>query len=155
MENNDFMVYTNKAVFIPNNDNLLVPGELLKGEIFYKFDKISYKIKGIESLEQKIKRICLLIIRKNEYAVGLEYEYKKSSAPVVVIKSKNIKELVSMCKKNNIKIVHNKTLALRLYKVEEIDEIISSEVWVYMARIFSKILKKDKDKVFSKRINYA
>jgi type III secretion system FlhB-like substrate exporter len=122
-----------------NYDDLLIFDKYLKGEIYYNFNDTPF--------ENIIKRMCLLVVRKNEkneYAVGLAYEYDKPRAPKIILKSKNVKGIISCCKKNDIAVELDKSLALALYEDGEIEQIVPSKYWEYIAKIFVKIMKKDK-----------
>jgi flagellar biosynthesis protein FlhB len=136
-----------KCVFISDNDILKNSDDYLKGNVFYKFNSLPYK--SIESIEKKIKRMCLLVVRNNECAVGLEYETGKISTPVIVLKSENVSEIISVCKKYDITIKRDKKLALALYQYGEIEQIIPNRYWGYTAKVFVKIGEKDK-KFFEK-----
>ena len=140
-----------RFIFIPNNDNLILSDTGIKGNVHYKFNDTPYKIATTIPSEEKIKRICLLVVKKNKYAVGLEYTYGEDFTPVVVFRTENTKETVLLCKKNDIKIIYDDTLAMALYKHGEIDEIIPTELWENTAKLLAKIMKSDKK--FLKRIS--
>jgi flagellar biosynthesis protein FlhB len=141
-----------RFVFIPSNDNTMPFGNGFKGDIYYRFNDTKYETATTKTLEEKIERLCLLIVSKNKYCVGLEYICGELIAPVVVIKTDNVNEMVSLCKKNDVIIVHNKKLTEVLYKDGEIEEIIFVELWTHTAKLFQKLMKNDKN--FSMRIKY-
>jgi flagellar biosynthesis protein FlhB len=139
-----------RFIFIPSNDNFTEYRGGLKGDIHYRFNDTKYETKNTKPLEDKIKRLCLLIVSKNRYAVGLEYILGKMIAPVVVIKTDNVKETVSLCKKNAVKIIYNKKLTEVLYQQGEIEEIIPVELWENTAKLFKRIMKRDKNFLMNK-----
>jgi len=96
-------------LFIPDDDNLMLSDAGIKGGIHYKINDTPYKIKVIVPFEEKIKRICLLVVKKNKYAVGLEYTYGENATPIVVFKTDNTKETISLCEKKSIKIIYDDT----------------------------------------------
>jgi len=141
-----------RFIFITSNDRLILSDAGIKGNIHYKINDASYKITTVIPFEEKIKKICLLVVKKNKYAVGLEYTYCENSAPVVVFKTINTKETFSLCEKNDIKIIYDDTFAAVLYEHGEIDEIIPTELWENTAKLLARIMKGDKK--FLKKIKF-
>jgi type III secretory pathway component EscU len=134
-----------RFVFFPGNDDMMPSSNGLKGDIHYRFNDIKYETTTTKPLEDKIKRLCVLIVSKNRYAVGLEYISGETTAPVVVIKTENAKGTILLCKENAVKTVYNKKLTEALYKDGEIEEIIPVELWENTANLFKMLMRRDKN----------
>jgi flagellar biosynthesis protein FlhB len=132
-------------IFIPDKDNKFMTESLLKGNIYYNFFTGEYKT--IESLEEKINKLCVLIVNKNKFAVGLEYICGEFKAPVLILKTFRVKWITKICKDNGINIVYDEKIATHIFYYTEEHSIIPSSIWEDVAEVFVKILMA-KDKTF-------
>lgn len=141
------------SVFIPDGNNKPMAGELLKGNIYYNFFNGKHEsIKPVEPLEEKINKLCILIVSKNNFAVGLQYICDESTAPVLLLKTYDVKWITKICKRNRISIIFNKKLAEYIFYNNKEYSVVHSDIWEDIAKIFSKLMNKDK--TFAKKINY-
>jgi type III secretion system FlhB-like substrate exporter len=142
------------AVFVPDNENKLMEESLLKGTIHYNFSNEKYKtIESQEILEERINKICILFADKNKFAVGLEYIYRESAAPVLIIKTSGVKWITQICKDSGINIIYDTIITKYIFYHTEEHSEISPDIWEYVVEIFAKLIK-DKDTAFLKRIKY-
>jgi len=137
------------SIFISDKSNKLDYGSLLKGNVYYNFNLGNYKTVN-KTLEEKICKICVLIISKNKLAVGLEYCFDWYDGPVLALKTYGDKWITKVCKKNKIYIIYNKKLAEKIFFNNEENSVISTEIWEEIARTFVSI----KDKTFWEKIKY-
>jgi type III secretory pathway component EscU len=136
---NNFIV--GNSLFIPDKDSKFMWRNLLKGDIHYNFLTGEYKtIESPESFEAKINRLCILFVNGNKYAVGLEYIYQKSEAPVLILKTSRVKWITKICKRKGIDVIYNKEIAAYIYSHTEEYSIIPSSIWEPVATIFADIL---------------
>jgi flagellar biosynthesis protein FlhB len=113
---------------------------LVKGEIHYKFNSQNYSTIG--NFTEKIKKLVVLIVSRNEFAIGLKYECPNDSAPILLVKEEgNITALIQLCKENSIVVVYNKKICQQIFNVTEIGDTISSIFWKNVATIFAKAIK--------------
>jgi flagellar biosynthesis protein FlhB len=94
----------------------------------------------------KVPDATVIITNPTHYAIALEYDTKKSGAPVVVAKGLDrialkIRELAT---ENNVPIVENRPLARAMYETAELDQEIPEEHFKAVAEIISYVysLKK-------------
>jgi flagellar biosynthesis protein FlhB len=137
-------------VFIPDSINKFIPGNPIKGGIHYKFNDTLYKT--LEPAVKNTDKLCILVISRYKLAVGLQYIYGKITAPVLLLKTANVKQAVAICKKYDIDIIFNKKVAEYIFNNTEINETIPPVMYEKIADIFSRVLKADNK--FAKKINY-
>jgi flagellar biosynthetic protein FlhB len=137
-------------VFIPDSTNEFIPGNPIKGEIHYKFSDALYKT--LEPVVKEIDKLCILVISRNKLAVGLQYVYGGIAAPVLLFKTVNIKEAVTVCKKHGINIIYNKKAAEYIFNNTEINETIPPVMYEKVADIFVRLIRANNE--FAAKINY-
>lgn len=118
--------------------------------------QIHYEIdisKPNETIEQKLKRICLLIVNKNNYAVGIEFTCGKPDPPVLILKTLSVNWIKKLCKENNISIVYNKKIAAHLFFKTEEYTMIPMKMWQKIADIFAEIIESNNE-YFINKIKY-
>jgi len=139
-----------KYFFVPHFNNFSLPDTICSGEIHYPLNAIKYET--LENIEDKVNKLCVLIVSKNKCAVGLEYDMKLHEAPVVLIKEEKYSLLVKLCKKFDVAIEYKKKLAEYIFINTEKNESVSPEIWPKIANLFSDI--SEKDAKFKEKINY-
>jgi tetratricopeptide (TPR) repeat protein len=71
-------------------------------------DILHAKVLGLESYDNKLERICILIVSRKELYVALEYKRKISIAPKLVLKGTDFGNIIFDCKQRNIAVKYNK-----------------------------------------------
>ena len=138
-----------KYFFVPYFNNFSLPDTICSGEIHYPLNNIKYET--LESIEKKVKRLCVLIVSNGKCAVGLEYDMKLHEAPVVLIKVEKYYSLVKLCKKFKVPVKYKRKLAEFIFCNIEKNESVTSEIWPKIANLFSVISEKDvkfKEKIY-------
>ncbi|GHT70096.1 hypothetical protein FACS1894110_20910 [Spirochaetia bacterium] len=126
------------GAYMPIKSSL--PGYLFRADIFYKFNDKNYVT--IENRAEKIRKLFVLIVSRDECAIGLEYEHKIAHAPILSIKEeKNITALIQLCKENNIVVAYNKNICRQIFKTTDIGDTIPGIFWENIATIFVKAIK--------------
>lgn len=122
----------------------------------YKDTEGDPKIKArIRSLQMKmahnrmmsaIPKADVVVTNPTHYAIALEYNRLKSSAPKVVAKGVDFVafKIREVAQNNNIPIVENPPLARALYKLVPIDGIIPSDMFVAVAEVLAYVYNKNK-----------
>lgn len=114
------------------------------------------KIKAqIRSIQMKMARQIMMsnvpkadvvVTNPTHYAVALEYDRSKTSAPKVVAKGVDFVafKIREIAQNNKIPIVENPPLARALYKLVPIDGIIPSDMFVAVAEVLAYVYNNNK-----------
>ena len=120
--------------------------------------EVKKKIKSL-MFEQAKRRIVdavpksdVVITNPTHFAVALEYDQKKMTAPTVTAKGKDLValQIKKIAEKNSVPIVENRILAQNLYKDVEVLEFIPQEHYQAVAKIISYVyqLKQSKKSTY-------
>lgn len=93
---------------------------------------------------QEVPSADVVITNPTHYAVALKYDNKKSEAPYVVAKGKDLiaENIKKTAKEANVPIVENKPLAQTMYKTLEVGESIPEALFEAVAEILAKIYQR-------------
>lgn len=114
--------------------------------------KIKAKVKSIQMkmahqrMMSNVPKADVVVTNPTHYAVALEYDRLKTSAPKVVAKGVDFVafKIREIAQNNKIPIVENPPLARALYKLVPIDGIIPSEMFVAVAEVLAYVYNKNK-----------
>jgi flagellar biosynthetic protein FlhB len=114
--------------------------------------KIKARIRSIQMkmahqrMMAKVATADVVVTNPTHYAVALEYNKLKSSAPKVVAKGVDFVafKIREIAQNNKVPIVENPPLARALYKLVKIDDIIPSEMFVAVAEVLAYVYNKNK-----------
>ncbi|GHV93313.1 hypothetical protein AGMMS50268_38160 [Spirochaetia bacterium] len=118
-----------------------LPGYLFQAEIQYQFNQTEYKT--LPDFIEKIKKSGVVIISKNEFAVGLRYIEKRLNVPIITFKEKYTENIIQLCKENHTQIKYNKPLAISLYHGVSLGDEIPESLYEVVAGIFAKLSKTE------------
>lgn len=113
--------------------------------------EIKQKIKSLRAQQAKknlaatVPKATVIITNPNHYAIGLQYDPEKHSAPIVVAKGLDLiaEKIKEIANDNDIPIVENPPLARSLYKDVEINQQIPLEHYEAVAKIISYVMALD------------
>ena len=96
---------------------------------------------SISRMMQQIPKADVIITNPTHFAVAIQYDPEKDSAPMVIAKGQDyvalrIKEIA---RENKIEIVENKPLARALYAQVEIGEAIPEEFYQAVAEVLAYV----------------
>ncbi|WP_066683545.1 flagellar biosynthesis protein FlhB [Christensenella intestinihominis] len=93
---------------------------------------------------QDVPNADVIITNPTQYAVALEYDDQKGSAPFVIAKGKDViaAKIKEIAGEHKIEIVENKPLARSLYVMCEIGDQIPVEMYQVVAEILAQVYKK-------------
>ncbi|MDD4615985.1 MAG: flagellar biosynthesis protein FlhB [Alphaproteobacteria bacterium] len=105
--------------------------------------------KARKRMMAQVPKADVVITNPTHYAVALQYEALKMTAPVVVAKGVNLiaEHIREIAEENNIPLVSNPPLARALYGSVEIDQQIPGEHYKAVAEIISYVYKLKKRKM--------
>lgn len=95
---------------------------------------------------QDVPEADVVITNPTQYAIALKYDDKKSSAPVVLAKGKDViaAKIKEIAAEHKIELVENKPLARSLYVMCEIGDQIPIEMYQMVAEILAEVYKKQR-----------
>ncbi len=104
--------------------------------------------KARKRMMAQVPKADVVITNPTHYAVALQYELVKMSAPTVVAKGVNLiaDRIREIAEENNVPLVSNPPLARALYSSVEIDQQIPGEHYKAVAEIISYVYKLKKKK---------
>ena len=114
--------------------------------------KIKSRIRSIQmrmvhqKMMSKVAKADVVVTNPTHYAVALEYDKLKGSAPRVVAKGVDFVafKIREIAQNNKVPIVENPPLARALYKLVPIDGIIPSDMFVAVAEVLAYVYNKNK-----------
>lgn len=117
--------------------------------------KIKAQIRGIQikmmrqRMLSNVAKADVVVTNPTHYAVALQYDRQKASAPKVVAKGVDFMafKIREIALNNKIPIVENPPLARTLYKLVPIDGIIPSEMFVAVAEVLAYVYNKNNKEV--------
>jgi len=85
----------------------------------------------------------VVITNPTHYAVAIQYDEKKSHAPIVVAKGMNhlAEQIKKVARENSVHIVQNPPLARSLYAEVEVDKVIPDTLFAAVAEVLAYVYK--------------
>lgn len=118
--------------------------DIINDDICFKVNNRKYEtVKPKEPLEAKLGKMCVLIVSRSQYALGLEFVSKVSYAPMVILKTTGVNWISKICRENGIAIVHKKKLAVKIFESTEEYAYVPEDTWHEIAEIFSKLIREN------------
>lgn len=117
--------------------------------------EVKGKIKQIQRqraqsrMMQAVPQADVIVRNPTHYAVALQYDDERHSAPIVIAKGQDelALRIVKVGEENNIMVVENKPLARGLYSSTELGEEIPSEYYGLVAELLVEVYKINNRKV--------
>lgn len=106
--------------------------------------------KGLGRIMQRIKssvpKADVVVTNPTHYAVALQYDRAKMSAPKVVAKGKNFmaEQIKKLARESGVPIVEKKSLARALYQSVEVDQEIPVELFRATAEVLAYVYKMNR-----------
>lgn len=99
-----------------------------------------------QRMMQNVPKADVVVTNPTHYAIAIQYDAQKMSAPKVLAKGKDLiaQKIKEIAAEHNIPIVEDKPLAQLLYKTVEIDEQIPQELFKAVAQILAYIYQMKK-----------
>jgi flagellar biosynthetic protein FlhB len=106
--------------------------------------------KGLSRIMQRIKtavpKADVVVTNPTHYAVALQYDRAKMSAPKVVAKGKNFmaEQIKKIARESGVPIIEKKSLARALYQSVEVDQQIPVELFRATAEVLAYVYKMNR-----------
>jgi flagellar biosynthetic protein FlhB len=90
-----------------------------------------------------VPKADVVIVNPTHLAIALQYDQKKSDAPIVLAKGQGYlaQRIKEIARENRINVIEDKPLAQALFKVVEVGEAIPPEFYQAVAEILAFIFR--------------
>ncbi len=100
-----------------------------------------YQLRNQRNMLREVPEADVVITNPTHYAVALQYDPGKSSAPMVIAKGKDhlAFEIRSIARQNNVPVQENPVLARVLFDEVEVGEMIPETMYQVVSLVFAKL----------------